>query len=177
MRVVVVSDVLLDEDIDGVATRLSPEAPVPVVDVSSRTRRAGGAGLVATMLAQDGVDVELVTALAFDDAAFAVRDCLGGVSLVAGNARAATPVKTRLRAEGHAVARIDDACGEPPGPEVTPRMVAAIRSADAVVVADYGRGIAAHPRIRDALERRRSKPCRSAWQPPASTFGAAASPR
>ena len=136
MRVVVVGDVLLDEDIDGVATRLSPEAPVSVVDVSSRTRRAGGAGLVATMLAQDGVDVELVTALAFDDA-----------------------------------------CGEPPGPEVTPRMVAAIRSADAVVVADYGRGIAAHPRIRDALERRRSKPCRSAWRPPASTFGAAASQR
>lgn len=58
MRVVVVGDVLLDEDIDGVATRLSPEAPVPVVDVSSRTRRAGCAGLVVTMLAQDGVNVE-----------------------------------------------------------------------------------------------------------------------
>jgi D-beta-D-heptose 7-phosphate kinase/D-beta-D-heptose 1-phosphate adenosyltransferase len=59
MRIVVVGDVMLDVDLSGEATRLSPDAPVPVVDVSGVKRRAGGAGLVARMLAGDGWPVTL----------------------------------------------------------------------------------------------------------------------
>ena len=63
MKIVVVGDVLLDVDLDGQATRLCPDAPVPVVDVANARRRAGGAGLVARMLADDGHRVVLVTVL------------------------------------------------------------------------------------------------------------------
>ena len=87
MRIVVVGDVLLDVDIDGEATRLSPDAPVPVVDVSSVQRRAGGAGLVARMLAGDGRNVTLVTVLADDDAGLQLERALDGITVVAGSQR------------------------------------------------------------------------------------------
>jgi bifunctional ADP-heptose synthase (sugar kinase/adenylyltransferase) len=51
LRIAVVGDALLDVDVAGTSERLSPDAPVPVVDVRTDDRRAGGAGLVATMLA------------------------------------------------------------------------------------------------------------------------------
>jgi bifunctional ADP-heptose synthase (sugar kinase/adenylyltransferase) len=60
MRVVVVGDVLLDRDLDGPSTRLCPDAPVPVVDVERTAVRAGGAGLVARLLAADGHTPALV---------------------------------------------------------------------------------------------------------------------
>jgi D-beta-D-heptose 7-phosphate kinase/D-beta-D-heptose 1-phosphate adenosyltransferase len=66
VSIVVVGDVLLDVDLDGRSERLSPEGPVPVVEVTTSTVRAGGAGLVATLLAGDGADVRLVTALSDD---------------------------------------------------------------------------------------------------------------
>lgn len=98
MKIVVVGDVLLDTDITGNAQRLSPDAPVPVVDVDSTHRRAGGAGLVARMLARDGIDVALVTVLSDDAAAADLRDSLTGIPVTAGPSGAPTPVKTRIRA-------------------------------------------------------------------------------
>ena len=64
---VVVGDSLLDIDIEGEANRLSPEAPVPVVDVTRQRRRPGGAGLAALLAARSGHDVILVTAIGADD--------------------------------------------------------------------------------------------------------------
>src|SRR5690606_35691204 len=108
VNITVVGDTLLDEDVDGTATRLSPDAPVPVIEIASRVARAGGAGLVARMLAVDGVDVTLVTALGGDAAGDRIRGLLGGVRIVAGDAGAPTPVKTRVRANGLPVARLDE---------------------------------------------------------------------
>ena len=122
MRVTVVGDSLLDVDLAGVAERLSPDAPVPVVDVTSTVDRAGGAGLVATMLARDGVEVTLATALGGDDAARRVFDALAGVHVVAGRLDGPTPVKTRVRAEGHAIARLDEGCGAPAAPSIDDAM-------------------------------------------------------
>ena len=66
------------------ATRLSPDAPEPVVDVTGVKRRAGGAGLVARMLAGDGWPVTLVTVLADYDAGRQLEAALAGVRLAAG---------------------------------------------------------------------------------------------
>ncbi|MET4591101.1 D-glycero-beta-D-manno-heptose 1-phosphate adenylyltransferase [Arthrobacter sp. 754] len=151
MRIVVVGDVILDVDLTGTATRLSPDAPVPVVDVSSVRRRAGGAGLVARMLAQDGWPVTLVTVLADDEAGRQLEGTLAGVRLVAGPSGSPTPVKTRVRAGTHAVVRFDEGCGGTPVPEVTPAMLRAVEKAGAVIVADYGRGLAANPQLRELL--------------------------
>lgn len=159
MRIVVVGDVLLDVDLSGDASRLSPDAPVPVVDVADARRRAGGAGLVARMLQQDvqegrqGSSVELVTVLSDDDAASALRTELTGIHLVTGPSGAPTPVKTRIRAGNHPVVRFDEGCGEAPVPPVTEEMLDAVASADVVLVSDYGRGLAANEQLRNLLER------------------------
>jgi D-beta-D-heptose 7-phosphate kinase / D-beta-D-heptose 1-phosphate adenosyltransferase len=150
-RIAVVGDTLLDVDVSGTSERLSPDAPVPVVDVRTDDRRAGGAGLVATMLARDGHDVTLVTVLSDDARATEIRDLLPDVRVVAGPSGAPTPVKTRVRVVDHALVRIDEGCATPPVPDVTDQMLAVLDDVDAVVVADYGRGVAAAPALRDAL--------------------------
>ncbi|UKA71714.1 PfkB family carbohydrate kinase [Arthrobacter sp. FW306-06-A] len=153
MRIVVVGDVMLDVDLSGEATRLSPDAPVPVVDVSGVRRRAGGAGLVARMLAQDGWPVTLVTVLGDDDAGNQLRAHLAGVRLVAGASGYPSPVKTRVRAGSHAVVRFDQGCEKTPVPDVSPAMLRAVEKAGVVIVADYGRGLAANQQLRDVLAR------------------------
>jgi D-beta-D-heptose 7-phosphate kinase/D-beta-D-heptose 1-phosphate adenosyltransferase len=151
MRITVVGDVLLDVDINGSATRLSPDAPVPVVNVADVRRRAGGAGLVATVLAQDGHHVALVTAVSDDDGASHLRRALARVSVLAGVPLAPTPTKTRVRIGTHPMVRFDEGCEPAPVPSSTDEMLAAIATADAIVVADYGRGITANTEIRAAL--------------------------
>jgi rfaE bifunctional protein nucleotidyltransferase chain/domain/rfaE bifunctional protein kinase chain/domain len=151
LRVVVVGDTLLDVDVSGTSERLSPDAPVPVLDVRSEERRAGGAGLVATMLARDGHEVVLVTVLGDDDPADTLRSLLPGVTIVDGPSGAPTPVKTRVRVGDHALVRIDEGCDTPPVPGITAAMTAALDGADAVVVADYGRGLTAATDMRSAL--------------------------
>ncbi|GGH95986.1 bifunctional protein HldE [Arthrobacter liuii] len=146
-------DVMLDVDLSGEATRLSPDAPVPVVDVSAIRRRAGGAGLVARMLAQDGWPVTLVTVLGDDDAGNQLRTHLAGVRVVAGTSSYSSPVKTRIRAGSHPVVRFDQGCEKTPVPDVTPAMLRAVEKAAVVIVADYGRGLAANPQLRDLLAR------------------------
>ena len=156
MSIVVVGDTLLDVDVAGTAERLSPDAPVPVVDVQTTTERPGGAGLVARLLARDGQAVRLVTVLGDDDAATRLRTRVSEaeVDLVAGPSGAATPVKTRLQAAGQALVRMDTGTEAPPAVRATAEMLAAVEAADVLVVADYGRGLAAAPEIRAALERR-----------------------
>lgn len=153
MNIVVVGDVLLDVDLDGQATRLCPDAPVPVVDVAGTRYRAGGAGLVARMLADDGHHAVLVTVLGADEASSRLEEQLAGVTVVAGSSGAPTPVKTRVRAGGHPLVRFDQGCGRPPVPGVSAAMLQELDGAAAIVVADYGRGLTANPFLRAALTR------------------------
>ncbi|MDQ0692722.1 PfkB family carbohydrate kinase [Arthrobacter sp. W4I7] len=153
MRIVVVGDAMLDVDLSGEATRLSPDAPVPVVDVSGVKRRAGGAGLVARMLAEDNWPVTLVTVLGDDDAGRQLAAHLAGVRLVSGPSGYPSPVKTRVRAGSHPVVRFDQGCEKTPVPEVSPAMLRAVEKAGVIIVADYGRGLAANPQLRELLAR------------------------
>ncbi|WP_394429489.1 D-glycero-beta-D-manno-heptose 1-phosphate adenylyltransferase [Streptomyces sp. SGAir0957] len=145
---VVVGDVLLDEDIEGVATRLAPDAPAPVVDVTADRRHPGGAGLAAALAARGGREVVLVTALGDDDASEAVRRALAGrVRLVELPLDGTLPVKTRVLAAGRPLVRIDRGGGTPGAPDAAVRD--ALDVAHAVLVADYGRGTASA--VRDHL--------------------------
>ncbi|MEH3139758.1 MAG: D-glycero-beta-D-manno-heptose 1-phosphate adenylyltransferase [Mycobacterium kyogaense] len=150
---VVVGDTLLDVDIDGSATRLSPEAPVPVVDVERGWHRPGGAGLAALLAARTHEHVILITGVADDAASRELSDLLAsaGVRVLALPMRGATVTKTRVRAGGQSLVRIDRGDAVPiPGP--LPQAVAdALCAASAICVADYGRGMAALPALREAL--------------------------
>ncbi|MEU1002994.1 D-glycero-beta-D-manno-heptose 1-phosphate adenylyltransferase [Streptomyces tibetensis] len=151
---VVVGDVLLDEDIEGVSTRLAPDAPAPVVDVTGDRRHPGGAGLAAALAARGGRDVVLVTALGDDEASEAVRRGLRGrVRILEIPLDGTLPVKTRVLAGGRPVVRIDRGGGTPGEPDDAVRE--ALADAHAVLVADYGRHTAGalRPLLEDAARR------------------------
>jgi D-beta-D-heptose 7-phosphate kinase/D-beta-D-heptose 1-phosphate adenosyltransferase len=143
--IVVLGDILLDRDIDGVADRLCPDAPVPVLTERDRTERPGGAALAAVMLALDGVEVTLVGALGADPAGDRVRALLAdlGVSLVELPYVGATPEKIRMRAGPHQLMRLDR--GTAPGRfgEVPTGLRRLLDESAGVLVSDYGRGVAA----------------------------------
>jgi D-beta-D-heptose 7-phosphate kinase / D-beta-D-heptose 1-phosphate adenosyltransferase len=154
--IAVVGDALLDRDLDGRAERLAPDAPVPVVDAIEAHPRPGGAGLAAALAAGGRHPVALVCALGADAAGEELRALLAaaGVRVVDLGLHGATPEKVRVRAHGRALVRLDhggraSGCGP-----LTPEAAAVLRDADAVLVADYGRGVAAEPTVRAALEAR-----------------------
>ena len=153
MRVVVVGDCLLDVDVSGTAARLSPDGPAAVVDVLATVERAGGAGLVATLLARDGVEVDLVTALGPDAGAARILRALPGVRVHRGRLDGRTPVKTRVRADAQTVVRLDAACAERSAVEVEPQLLECFDGADAILAADYGRGVLELATVRAALVR------------------------
>ncbi|MFC8299395.1 PfkB family carbohydrate kinase [Micromonospora orduensis] len=151
--VVVVGDTLLDRDVEGVVNRLCPDSPVPVLDETVATDRPGGAGLAAVFAAAQGAEVVLVTALA-DDAGGARLSALlaaAGVRVYPLPLSGATPEKIRLRARGRVLLRHDrgGVPGEPGQP--SEEVLRVIGAASAVLVSDYGRGVARQPALRDAL--------------------------
>ena len=73
---VILGDTLLDVDAEGTAERLCPEAPVPVVDLTARRRRPGGAGLAALLAARSAAEVVLVTPLGDDEGGHALTGLL-----------------------------------------------------------------------------------------------------
>jgi D-beta-D-heptose 7-phosphate kinase / D-beta-D-heptose 1-phosphate adenosyltransferase len=152
--VVVVGDTLLDRDVVGTVERLSPDAPVPVVDQDAVRSRPGGAGLAAALAASDGRRVTLVTALGADAAGAELAALLDarGVEVIDLGLEGPTPEKVRVGVSGRALLRLDRGGGGAVGsPTVEAR--AAIGWGAAVLVADYGRGVAAEPELRDALAR------------------------
>ncbi|MFF3227048.1 D-glycero-beta-D-manno-heptose 1-phosphate adenylyltransferase [Nocardia suismassiliense] len=173
---VVIGDSILDVDIEGVADRLCPEAPVPVVDVERQWLRPGGAGLAAALAAQSVDTVSLITATADDRAGRTLARLLDQhVEVVPMTLRGETVRKTRVRAAGQSLLRLDTGGGTADAGSVSAAVTSTLRAAGAILVADYGRGVAAHPRIRRLLtELARTVPV--VWDPhprgPAPTPGA-----
>ncbi|MEA2365871.1 MAG: D-beta-D-heptose 7-phosphate kinase / D-beta-D-heptose 1-phosphate adenosyltransferase [Thermoleophilaceae bacterium] len=162
---VVVGDALLDRDVIGTVERLAPDAPVPVLDELEQRVRPGGAALAAALAARDGRAVTLITALADDEAGRTLRGAIegSGVELVALELRGTTPEKIRFTHQGRSLIRVDRGGGRLARPAPVAAR-AAIRWAPAVLVSDYGRGVAAEPELRGAI----STPLRSrlvAWDP------------
>jgi D-beta-D-heptose 7-phosphate kinase/D-beta-D-heptose 1-phosphate adenosyltransferase len=162
---VVVGDTLLDRDVDGDADRISPDAPALVLTQRNAVERAGGAGLAAVLAAADGHRVSLVTALADDAGGARISQLLAaaGVTLYPLRQPGATPEKIRLRADRRVLLRLDR--GGLTGPiegRLGEPALAAIRTADAVLVSDYGNGVTRMPAIREALA---EAPAPVIWDP------------
>ncbi|WP_369132627.1 D-glycero-beta-D-manno-heptose 1-phosphate adenylyltransferase [Modestobacter sp. I12A-02662] len=150
--VVVVGDALLDVDLVGTASRLTPDAPVPVVEDVERRERPGGAALAAVLAAQSGAEVVLVAPLTDDEGAERLRALLDGrVRLIAVPATGGTAVKQRVRVGDHSVVRLDSGAPAAQLGALPAEAAAAIRDAAAVLVADYGRGTTSAPDVREAL--------------------------
>jgi len=163
-RIVVVGDTLLDRDVDGAVTRVCPDAAAPVLDERCTADRPGGAGLAALLAAGQGHPVALVTALADDAAGARLATLLtaAGVELYALPLLGATPEKIRLRTRGQVLLRLDRGGAGPVVGELPERSLAALSGAAAVLVSDYGRGVARQAAVRAAVA---ATPAPVVWDP------------
>jgi D-beta-D-heptose 7-phosphate kinase/D-beta-D-heptose 1-phosphate adenosyltransferase len=163
-RVLVVGDVMLDEFIWGKVARLSPEAPVPVVEVSHQTFHLGGAANVAANVRSLGGHAVLAGVVGQDAAAARVREELeaAGIEthLAASDSDRPTTVKTRIIAHHQQVVRADreqsEAIAEPLERDLLERVRRSLPHASALVVSDYQKGVVT-PRLMRSLLRLASR--------------------
>lgn len=148
-RILVLGDVMLDQFIWGHVSRISPEAPVPVVDFSHESYMPGGAANVARNLSALKARSELLTVAGEDLAGRQLRELLaaqqvGCAGIVKTKSRP-TSIKTRIVAHQQQVVRVDRESKHAIDAAEVKALLRAlrrqIRQADAVVVGDYGKGV------------------------------------
>jgi D-beta-D-heptose 7-phosphate kinase/D-beta-D-heptose 1-phosphate adenosyltransferase len=166
VRVVVVGDVMLDVYLRGSASRISPEAPVPVVRVEEEWRALGGAANVAANVVALGASCELIGCVGADRAGEDMRSELGrsgiGTDGLVELARATT-VKTRIMARHQQVARYDhehdDDLTAAECDQVVARLESLLGAANAVVLEDYNKGLLTRSVIRGVVDAARAAGC------------------
>ena len=150
-RVVVLGDVMLDEFIWGDVTRISPEAPVPVVNIKRESMHLGGAANVLANITALGASGNVIGVVGRDAAAEKIRESLrkdGGVQtddmLIADDKRPTT-IKTRIIAHNQMVVRADREHRGAVNGNVEAQLVEtakrAIADADSFVISDYDKGV------------------------------------
>src|SRR4051794_5017638 len=146
-RILVVGDLMLDEFIWGRVSRISPEAPVPVVEVIRETSYPGGAANVARNVREFADRVHLCGLVGEDAYAERLTSHLGkcGIQLsaVQSDSSYQTIVKSRIIARQQQVVRVDREVVQSLQPETQSRALAAIQvllpEIDAVIFEDYGK--------------------------------------
>lgn len=149
-RILVIGDLMLDHYIHGDVHRISPEAPVPVVQATEERYVAGGAANVAHNLAAAGIRASVFGSFGDDEPGRVLSAILkgNGVAMSHCPRRPAvqTIVKTRVMARHQQLCRIDregvrglyDPLSDQSGNEA---LVAAVAEADAVILSDYAKGV------------------------------------
>jgi len=170
-RVLVVGDYMLDRYLWGDATRISPEAPVPVVRIEREEFQPGGAGNVVRNLCALGVEpipVGVAGKDRFGELMLGRLELLGAPTegLIA-HGEVDTIVKTRVIARGQQMLRIDEE-GQPGlpdglGAEIATRSVELLEDADGVIFSDYAKGVALSRR--GGIVREVVQACRAAGKP------------
>lgn len=158
-RLLVLGDYMLDHYIRGGASRLSPEAPVPVVRVGDESFVPGGAGNVAANLTALGAKVAAMGVIGEDEAGRQlVAELAGrgiGVEGLLHDAGRLTSQKCRVLAERHQVVRFDRETEGALSAACEKRLLKALgealKEADAVVLSDYGKGVVCPAVIRAAI--------------------------
>jgi D-beta-D-heptose 7-phosphate kinase / D-beta-D-heptose 1-phosphate adenosyltransferase len=144
-RVLVAGDVMLDRYLFGGTSRISPEAPVPVVHVRTSDDRAGGAANVAANLAALGVGTTLLGVVGRDDEGAKLQSVLEQQRIdcrFSHTDERPTITKTRVQSRGQQLIRLDreEPADPSAGPSLALPLSAALDAADAVVLSDYGKG-------------------------------------
>jgi D-beta-D-heptose 7-phosphate kinase/D-beta-D-heptose 1-phosphate adenosyltransferase len=148
-RILVLGDVMLDHFLWGTVGRISPEAPVPVIDFDRESYVPGGAGNVAHNLADLQVDTELLGAIGLDESAVRLNEVLKHARIGCGGLlkcrNRTTSIKTRIIAHRQQVVRVDRESRSNIDEATTRRLLAGLerglKTADAVILCDYAQGV------------------------------------
>jgi len=159
-RVLVIGDVMLDQFIWGSVSRISPEAPVPVLDFSRESFMPGGAANVARNLVALATPAELFGAIGNDDAARKLLKLLGeqyiGCDGLVKSSVRHTSIKTRIVAHQQQVVRVDRETRGALDGKTTAALLAEFKKkitrADAVIIGDYGKGVVTQPLLNEVKQ-------------------------
>ena len=165
VRCVVVGDVMLDRYVTGTAGRISPEAPVPVVQVEAETSEVGGAANVAHNVVSLGGRCAVVGVAGYDSGGVLLRRELDALGVVTGGLIQTegrpTTVKTRVLARAHQVVRFDSESDDDVEPAVAEALSAAVSElaadADVLVLEDYNKGVLVPGVVNAALREGRER--------------------
>ena len=146
--IVVVGDLILDEYIEGRVERISPEAPVPVVELLKDEHKPGGAANVAVLLKTLGANVKLAGVIGEDERGDLLLGLLekNGIdtSFVIKEKGRPTTVKTRIISRAHHIVRLDREVKSPINKNTEVEVIEKIREShdaiDAVLIEDYDKG-------------------------------------
>lgn len=159
-HVVVVGDVMLDEYVRGDVARISPEAPVPVVDLTERQMMPGGAANAVANIISLGADATIVGVVGADAPADQLRAAMsargsGTSGLVTAQERPTTH-KLRIVARTQQIVRVDVELRTPLSAESEAKLVAQIKTsakgAHALVISDYAKGVVTDAVIRACID-------------------------
>ena len=147
-HILVVGDLMLDRFVDGAVTRISPEAPVPVLSQATSQQMPGGAANVACNLAQLGAQVTLIGVCGNDatagNLAAELRHFPSITFIPVTVAGRPTSLKTRYRTSGQQILRVDDevsmAIDDSAQGELSDQVNAVIDTADMLILSDYAKG-------------------------------------
>ena len=147
-RILVIGDLMLDEFVWGKVGRISPEAPVPVVEVTGESFYPGGAANVARNLRQFVDQVSVIGLVGKDRSGQQLRELLTeqkiDIANIVEDEKFPTIVKTRIIARHQQVVRVDREQIVVPSPHQIAKVVAAVRKKlaqlDAIIFEDYGKG-------------------------------------
>ena len=159
-RIAVVGDLMLDRYYWGSVARISPEAPVPVVEVESESTRLGGAANVANNVASLGGIPLMVGVIGDDEAGKAfqalARDGSFPLDGVLVDPARPTTVKTRVIAHHQHVVRVDKEVKQDVGEQIQERILEVLRrhvgTLDAIILEDYNKGVIVKNLIRELVE-------------------------
>lgn len=174
-KVLVVGDLMLDVYWQGEVSRISPEAPVPVVNLRKRSARLGGAGNVAANIAALGGRAHLIACLGEDAegrecAALLEHDRLSADLIWC--ATQPTLVKTRVIAQSQQMIRLDLEPANLPSPaclqQLEAKVLAVCEQYSHIVISDYNKGVVSQGLLRQLIQRGRKvvidpKPQHGAW--------------
>ena len=164
-EIIVIGDVMLDHFIKGSVSRISPEAPVPVVNVEQEDFVAGGAGNVAVNLAVLGAKPKVISVLGDDANGIILKQFLENkgtdVSKMVIDATRPTTQKVRIIAERQQVVRVDRESkahiNKKVGAECLTNFKEALKTAKGVIMSDYGKGMLSDHNIQDIIKACRAK--------------------
>ncbi|MGZ8941084.1 MAG: bifunctional heptose 7-phosphate kinase/heptose 1-phosphate adenyltransferase, partial [Limisphaerales bacterium] len=154
-KILVIGDLMLDQFVWGSVRRISPEAPVPVVEFERESFMPGGAANVARNLTALQVPTELFGIVGHDETARKLKALLIEQSVVCegviGDRTRPTSIKSRIIAHHQQMVRVDREATDPLNPKTLKRLLEALEhriyQADAVIVGDYGKGVVTQPML------------------------------
>ncbi|SVB08673.1 uncharacterized protein METZ01_LOCUS161527, partial [marine metagenome] len=143
-KILIIGDIILDEYLQGTVSRVSPEAPVPVLRPDDRELRLGGAANVASNVKSLGSKVELIGVVGKDTAAKELRELLRNKSIRASltNSEKTTVHKLRLLAGQQQLLRLDreESFTKKDWLATKNSFSKKLKGFNAVIVSDYGKG-------------------------------------